>query len=172
MKTIDELKEMVNLTITTNGTKQIAGADLRNALLEIIGTACAGGATRSRMYVPPSVFENGLPGLTEEQQAENAELYAAIKDAHDNGGAYPMVEMCANLNSENVVYSLNGDVICGQLEEEGFAVLVVNQNLGQMVLAEDGSVGGLDTSSYSLSPARMSTLNLAHNGKGNDKSAD
>lgn len=166
MKTIDELKEMVNSTITTNGTKQIAGVDLRNALLEIIGTACAGGATRTRMYVPASMLDDGLPGLTDEQQAENAELYAAVKDAYDNGGAYPMVEMYADLSSEaeGAVYSLNGDVICGQLEEEGFAVLVVNQNLGQMVLAEDGSVSGLDTSSYSLSPARMSTLNLAHNG--------
>lgn len=166
MKTIDELKEMVNSTITTNGTKQIAGADLRNALLEIIGTACAGGATRTRMYVPASMLDDRLPGLTDEQQAENAELYAAVKDAHDNGGAYPMVEMYVYLSSEaeGLVYSLNGDVICGQLEEEGFAVLVVNQNLGQMVLAEDGSVSGLDTGSYSLSPARMSTLNLAHNG--------
>lgn len=164
MKTIDELKEMVNSTITTNGTKQIAGADLRNALLEIIGTACAGGATRTRMHVPPSVFENGLPGLTEEQQAENAELYGAIKDAHDNGGAYPMVEMCANLDSENVVYSLNGDVLCVASDTEGFMVVVMNQNLGQMALAEDGSVSAPDTSSYSLSPARMSTLNLAHNG--------
>lgn len=164
MKTIDELKEMVNSTITTNGTKQIAGADLRNALLEIIGTACAGGATRSRMYVPPSVFENGLPGLTDEQQAENAELYAAVKDAYDNEGTYPMVEMYAKLDSENAVYSLNGDVLCAASDTEGFVVLVANQNLGQMTLAEDGSVSALDMSSYSLSPARMSTLNLAHNG--------
>lgn len=172
MKTIDELKEMVNSTITTNGTKQIAGADLRNALLEIIGTACAGGATRSRMYMPPSMLYDELPGLTDEQQAENAELYAAIKDAYDNGGAYPMVEMYAKLDSENAVYSLNGDVLCAASDTEGFVVMVVNQNLGQMTLAEDGSVGSLDTSSYSLSPARMATLNLAHNGKGNDKSAD
>lgn len=164
MKTIDELTEMVNSTITTNGTKQIAGADLRNALLEIIGTACAGGAKRTRMYVPASALDSGLPGLTDEQQAENAELYAAIKDAYDNGGEYPMVEAYATLESENVVYSLNGDVICMASDTEGFVVLVVNQNLGQMTLAEDGSVGILDTSSYSLSPARMSTLNLAHNG--------
>lgn len=164
MKTIDELKEMVNSTITTNGTKQIAGADLRNALLEIIGTACAGGATRSRMYVPASMLDDGLPGLTDEQQAENAELYAAVKDAYDNEGAYPMVEMYVKLESENTVYSLNGDVLCMASDTEGFVVLVVNQILGQMTLAEDGSVGFLDTSSYSLSPARMSTLNLAHNG--------
>ncbi len=172
MKTIDELKEMVNSTITTNGTKQIAGADLRNALLEIIGTACAGGATRSRMYMPPSMLYDELPGLTDEQQVENAELYAAIKDAYDNGGAYPMVEMYVKLESENTVYSLNGDVLCAASDTEGFVVMVVNQNFGQMTLAEDGSVGSLDTSSYSLSPAGMSTLNLAHNGKGNDKSAD
>lgn len=164
MKTIDELKEMVNSTITTNGTKQIAGADLRNALLEIIGTACAGGATRSRMYVPASMLDDGLPGLTDEQQAENAELYAAVKDAYDNEGAYPMVEMYVKLESENTVYSLNGDVLCIASDTEGFVVLVVNQILGQMTLAEDGSVSALDMSSYSLSPARMSTLNLAHNG--------
>lgn len=166
MKTIDELKEMVNSTITTNGTKQIAGVDLRNALLEIIGTACAGGATRSRMYMPPSMLYDELPGLTDEQQAENAELYAAVKDAYDNGGAYPMVEMYADLRSEaeGAVYSLNGDVLCIASDTEGFVVMVVNQNFGQMTLAEDGSVGSLDTSSYSLSPAGMSTLNLAHNG--------
>lgn len=164
MKTIDELTEMVNSTITTNGTKQIAGADLRNALLEIIGTACAGGAKRTRMYVPESMLDDVLPGLTEEQKAENAELYAAIKDAYDNAGNYPMVEMYVKLESGNVVYSLNGDVLCAASDTEGFVVLVINQILGQMTLAEDGSVSALDTSSYSLSPARMSTLNLAHNG--------
>lgn len=164
MKTIDELTEMVNSTITTNGTKQIAGADLRNALLEIIQTACVGGATRTRMYVPPSALDSALSGLTDEQQAENAELYAAIKDAFDNGGDYPMVETYAALELGNVVYSLNGDVICGQPEGESFMVMIINQTFGQMTLAEDGSVGFLDTSSYSLSPARMSTLNLAHNG--------
>lgn len=164
MKTIDELTEMVNSTITTNGTKQIAGADLRNALLEIIGTACAGGAKRKRMYVPGSVLDSALSGLTDEQQAENAELYAAIRDAHDNGGEYPMVEVYAKLESENVVYSMNGDVACGADGDGDIMVLILNQNLGQMALAEDGSVSALDTGSYSLSPARMSTLNLAHNG--------
>lgn len=165
MKTIDELTEMVNSTITTNGTKQIAGADLRNALLEIIGTACGGGAKRTRMYVPASLLDDSLSGLTDEQQAENAELYAAIKDAYDNGGEYPMVEMYVKLESENVVYSLNGDVLCGTDEAAGgTVVLLLNQIFGQMVLAEDGSVSMLDTSSYSLSPTRMSTLNLAHNG--------
>lgn len=164
MKTIDELTEMVNSTITTNGTKQIAGADLRNALLEIIQTACAGGATRTRMYVPPSMLDDGLPGLTEEQQAENAELYAAIKDAHDNGGGYPMVEAYVEAESIGVVYSLNGDVVCGAGGEEGLMVLIIIPSFGEMALSEDGSVGSADTSSYSLSPARMSTLNLAHNG--------
>lgn len=165
MKTIEELTEMVNSTITTNGTKQIAGADLRNALLEIIQTACgAGGAKRTRMYVPPSVLDDGLPGLTDEQKAENAELYAAIRDAHDNGGDYPMVEAYVEGESIGVVYSLNGDVVCGAPGEEGFLVLIISPTLGEMALAEDGSVGSADASSYSLSPARMSTLNLAHNG--------
>lgn len=155
---------MVNSTITTNGTKQIAGADLRNALLEIIQTACAGGATRTRMYIPASVLDDGLPELTDEQQAENAELYAAIKDAFDNGGEYPMVEVYVKIEPENIVYSLNGDVLCMDSDTEGFMVQVVSPSIGQMMLAEDGSVSMLDTSSYSLSPARMSTLNLAHNG--------
>lgn len=165
MKTIDELKEMVNSTITTNGTKQIAGADLRNALLEIIGTACAGGgATRTRLYLPATVLDETAAGLTEEQQAENAELYAAIKDAYDNGGAYPMVEMYVRCESIDVVYSMNGDVVCA-VGDDGFVVLIMNQNLGEIMLFEDGSVGSAsDTGSYSLSPARMSTLNLAHNG--------
>lgn len=88
----DELLEMVENTITSNGAKEITGASLNAALTAIIeamgtGSGGGGGASAEQIY---SDFRDGT-NLTDEQKAINAQTYAKVKSAFENGSQLPLI---------------------------------------------------------------------------------
>ena len=87
-----ELLEMVEQTITSNGAKEITGASLNAALTAIIeamgtGSGGGGGASAEQIY---SDFRDGT-NLTPEQKAINAQTYAKVKSAFENGSPLPLI---------------------------------------------------------------------------------
>lgn len=155
MKT-EELKEMINSTLASNGNRQISAGDLRNALIEIITAAAEGGAKRTKVYLSPMLSDTFT--LTAEEQAANAEVYAAIKDAFDNNGDMPMLEGVAKGEIEGTTQSFSFNPMIAAITSEGvFQVLLLGTVFDDILLNEDGSLG-------SASGASLSTLNLSHNG--------
>ena len=149
--TIEELKDMINSIIISNGEKQISAADLQSVLIEIVNTASESGAKRLKCYIPANLLDSDLPGITSEEQAENVEFYNAIKDAYDNDGDMPMFELIANIGeaNTNIRYSCNGDILCGNIEDT-FMVMIISVNLGELKLNADGSITTGEGSNYSL----------------------
>lgn len=150
--TIEELKDMINSIIISNGEKQISAADLQNVLIEIVNTTSeSGGSKRLKCYMPANLVDSNLPGITSEEQAENVESYNAIKDAYDNGSDMPMFELILNIEQENtrIRYSCNGDIVCGNMDSE-FMVMIMVASLGNLNLSADGSINIGEDSNYSL----------------------
>lgn len=92
--TIEEIKDLINSTITENGTKSITGKTLNLALNELVSAveeASANAGSRSeRLYanVDPS---SGKITVTEEQKALNAALYEKLKTAFETDQLIPNV---------------------------------------------------------------------------------
>lgn len=92
--TIEEIKDLINSTITENGTKSITGKTLNLALNELVSAveeASANAGSRSeRLYanVDPS---SGQITVTEEQKALNAALYEKLKTAFETDELIPNV---------------------------------------------------------------------------------
>lgn len=92
--TIEEIKDLINSTITENGTKSITGKTLNLALNELVSAveeASANAGSRSeRLYanVDPS---SGQITVTEEQKALNAALYEKLKTAFETDQLIPNV---------------------------------------------------------------------------------
>lgn len=87
----EELIEMVNSTITTNGDKAITGQALNlalNAIIEAMGTGGGGGAKMLSLGV-----NNDGQNLTDEEKAANAEIFTAIKAAVTEGTVPPDVKI-------------------------------------------------------------------------------
>lgn len=79
----EELVEMINSTINTNGSGAITGEALNlalQAIVETMGTGSGSGAEKLQGYFDGSAWQQ-----TEEEKALNAQLYAKIVSALENG---------------------------------------------------------------------------------------
>lgn len=87
----DELLEMVENTITTNGAKEITGASLNAALTSIIeAMGTGGGASVELVYAD---LEGTGEALTADQRAANAAVYAKAAAAAESGTAMPLLSL-------------------------------------------------------------------------------
>lgn len=97
--TKEEILEMIDATITTNGMKEITGASLNAALtaiVEAMGTGSGGGASAEEIY---SDFSDGS-SLTDDMKAKNAAVYAKAKAAYEGGTALPLCMVDVSLISQ------------------------------------------------------------------------
>lgn len=89
--TVDEIRDLIDSTITTNGVKNITGQALNLALNEIVNAvaeaATTGGGGVKRLYVNI----DGSPITDEQQLASNAALYTEIVTALTNDEMPPQV---------------------------------------------------------------------------------
>lgn len=129
-----ELLEMIESTITANGAKEITGASLNAALtaiVEAMGTGnSGGGASTEQVYTD---FSDGT-GLTEEQKAANAAVYAKAKAAYEQGSAIPLITIDMTLLYSGILETTNLKYII-------LANLVAYLDPNDPTLASDGTVG-------------------------------
>ena len=138
----EELIEMINSTINTNGSGTITGESLNlalNAIVETMGTGSGGGAVWEKVSGTLVSSSELTVTTTEEDKAANIELINRCKQSIING--QPV--MCyfpvyANDESgEFSGYSLSGApaVYNGQL-----SFTYISEGMFIVVIAEDGSV--------------------------------
>lgn len=92
--TIEEIKDLINSTITENGTKSITGKTLNLALNELasaVEEASANAGSRSERLYANIDLSSGQITVTEEQKALNAALYEKLKTAFETDELIPNV---------------------------------------------------------------------------------
>lgn len=139
----DELLEMVENTITTNGAKEITGASLNAALTSIIeAMGTGGGASVELVYAD---LAGTGEALTADQRAANAAAYAKAAAAAESGAAMPLLSLdmsemmtasngfpCAcNLNASMVVFVSPEDI--GSNELAGLTLICTMMMFGTTV---------------------------------------
>ena len=131
----EELVEMINSTINTNGSGAITGEALNlalQAIVETMGTGSGSGAERlwGTLDISSKAFN-----VTDEEKALNAELYtkwsamitndenvvAVLKAASPEGGGTLLGQsiMCANMGGMILFYFILGDIIPVSLSSDG-----------------------------------------------------
>ena len=93
--TFEEIREMVNSTITENGQRQITGKALNLALVETLTAIeevlanSKGGAASEIVYLPDTVTGEIDP----EHKAHNLEIYNKFKAAFEAGEPLPLLSI-------------------------------------------------------------------------------
>ena len=139
----EELIEMINSTINTNGSGTITGESLNlalNAIVETMGTGSGGGAVWEKVSGTPDVSAEPIVTTTEEDKAANVELINRCKQYIINGQPvmcyFPVV-----MNNESGEFvacvSISGapTIMGGQLLFTGKSA-----DIFEVLIAEDGSV--------------------------------
>ena len=138
----EELIEMINSTINTNGSGTITGEALNlalNAIVETMGTGSGGGAVWEKVSGTPDFSSEITVTTTEEDKAANIELINRCKQYIINGQPV-MCYFSIYKNGESREsggYSLSGapTVFNGQLAFTSISVAMFN-----VIIAGDGSV--------------------------------
>lgn len=134
--TIDEIRDLIDNTITTNGVKNITGQALNLALNEIVNAvaeaATTGGSGVKRLYANI----DGSPITDEQQLASNAALYTEIVTALTSNELPPQVMILVNtdgtyINGNSLAIIYGGTTITLFIFAESFAICS---------LASDGNV--------------------------------
>ena len=136
--TVDEIRDLIDNTITTNGVKNITGQALNLALNEIVNAvaeaATTGGGGVKRLYADM----NGGSITDPEQLASNAALYTEIVTALTNNELPPQAGI---LISEGEGVYTNGT--CNIIQYANSAItfmLYMGSNPTVMALTSDGNV--------------------------------
>ena len=135
----EELIEMINSTINTNGSGTITGESLNlalNAIVETMGTGSGGGAVWEKVSgtVDLTNLESITVTTTEEDKAANIALIERSKQNMKNGT--PVMVYITAFNEEQNIY------IC----PSGNFIFISSEMIGAyalpfiIILAEDGSV--------------------------------
>jgi hypothetical protein len=149
--TKEQLIEMINATINENGSRSITGKALNLALTEIVNAMGSGsGAGAATIYC--------MGGQeTEEQKAHNATVWAQLKATVEAGQPLPpiMIDVTDMMAAQQGVtgVSMNFPALqqgfdttgaMGTLGEGIPCLLVLNDELGFIIVAEDGSTTSMD----------------------------
>ena len=114
--TIDEIRDLIDNTITTNGVKNITGQALNLALNEIVNAvaeaATTGGSGVKRLYINI----DSSPITDEQQLASNAALYTEIVTALTSNELPPQVMVLVNtdgtyINGNSLSITYNGTTL-------------------------------------------------------------
>lgn len=141
--TIEEIKDLINSTITENGTKSITGKTLNLALNELasaVEEASANAGSRSeRLYVnmDPS---SGQITVTEEQKALNAALYEKLKTAFETDELIPNVGFQVYAEAEGTAMGQAFPSFLAVQYSPSENVIAFASFNGQIVLSSDGTV--------------------------------
>ena len=129
----EELVEMINSTINTNGSGAITGEALNlalQAIVETMGTGSGSGAEKLQGYFDGSAWQQ-----TEDEKALNAQLYAKIVSAFGNDQP---ISVWAKATGGGGTYVLTSVTVVVQESMVGIVFLSADQ-LG-FSLTSDGSV--------------------------------
>ena len=139
----EELIEMINSTINTNGSGTITGESLNlalNAIVETMGTGTGGGAVWEKVSGTPDVSSGSTVITTEEDKAANIELINRCKQYIITGQPV-MCYLPVVMNNESGEFvtglSISGapSIMNGQFSFVGIA-----GDFFTVLIAEDGSV--------------------------------
>lgn len=130
----EELVEMINSTINTNGSGAITGEALNlalQAIVETMGTGSGSGAEKLQGYFNGSAWQQ-----TEEEKALNAQLYTKIVSALENGEP---ISVWAKATLESTTYVLTSIAI---LTADSRVGIIFSEGTGPVIFAltSDGSV--------------------------------
>lgn len=134
----EELIEMINSTINTNGSGTITGESLNlalNAIVETMGTGTGGGAVWEKISgtVDLTSLESIIVTTTEEDKAANIALIARSKQNMKNG--IPVMVYITAFNEEQNIYVCpSGNLFVLPEQIGAYAMPFI------ILLAEDGSV--------------------------------
>lgn len=141
----EELIEMINSTINTNGSGTITGESLNlalNAIVETMGTGTGGGAVWEKISgtVDLTNLESITVTTTEEDKAANVELINRCKQYIINGQPV-MCYLPVVINNESGEFR-NGMCISGtpSIIEGQFVFIGIAGEIFIVQIAEDGSV--------------------------------
>ena len=107
--TIEEIKDLINSTITENGTKSITGKTLNLALNELasaVEEASANAGSRSERLYASMGPSSGQITVTEEQKALNAALYEKLKTAFETDELIPNVGFQVYIEAEGTAQGI------------------------------------------------------------------
>ena len=135
--TVDEIRDLIDNTITTNGVKNITGQALNLALNEIVNAvaeaATTGGGGVKRLYINI----DSSPITDEQQLASNAALYTEIVTALTNDELPPQVGI---LIAADGVYQCITNVHSLYQDPNVMLIFVADGNPLIMTLTSDGNV--------------------------------
>ena len=134
--TVDEIRDLIDNTITTNGVKNITGQALNLALNEIVNAvaeaATTGGGGVKRLYVNI----DGSPITDEQQLASNAALYTEIVTALTSNELPPQVMVLVNTDGSYI----NGNSLDTSYDGTTLTFSVFVMGLAICSLTSDGNV--------------------------------
>lgn len=155
--TKEELIDLIDNTINTNGEKTITGQALNLALKEIVGAMGSGdGGASMNLNLSMSTLSGGENDLTEEQLAENVELYNAIIAAKDTPAS---IAIYSKIVMDGVAtywgqcpYWFAGSMSADEQEQTMVYIVVglTGQENMLLQLLADGTVAMANTNSLSL----------------------
>ena len=139
----EELIEMINSTINTNGSGTITGESLNlalNAIVETMGTGTGGGAVWEKVSGTPDFSSEPTVTTTEEDKAANIELINRCKQSIINGQPvmcyFPVV-----MNDESGEFGAGVCVSGPPTISEGQLIFTsISGDIFTVRIAEDGSV--------------------------------
>lgn len=130
----EELVEMINSTINTNGSGAITGEALNlalQAIVETMGTGSGSGAEKLQGYFDGSAWQQ-----TEDEKALNAQLYTKIVSAIENGQP---ISVWARVASHYATYCLTSTAVA-KTESTVMAIFYTGDTTLGVTLSSDGSV--------------------------------
>ena len=160
--TKEELIDLIDNTINTNGEKTITGQALNLALKEIVDAMGSGdGGASMNLNISYSALSGGENDLTEEQIAENVALYNAIIAAKDTPASIAIYSKFV-MSEEGTYWGQCPYWFAGSINADGEEQTIVGIILGSIgggsILAQltaDGSVAMVDTNSLSLAKINL-----------------
>ena len=134
--TVDEIRDLIDNTITTNGVKNITGQALNLALNEIVNAvaeaATTGGGGVKRLYANI----DGSPITDEQQLASNAALYTEIVTALTSNELPPQVMVLMNIDGSYI----NGNSLSTSYDGTTLTFFVFVESFAICSLTSDGNV--------------------------------
>ena len=141
--TIDEIKDLINSTITENGTKSITGKTLNLALNELVSAVeevSANAGSRSERLYANIDMSSGQITVTEEQKALNAALYEKLKTAFESDELIPNVGFQVYAEVEGTAQGMAIPSFLAVEYSPSENVIAFASFNGQFVLSSDGTV--------------------------------
>ena len=134
----EELVEMINSTINTNGSGAITGEALNlalQAIVETMGTGSASGA--ERLWGTLNISSEATFNVTDEEKALNAQLYTKIVSAIENDQP---ISVWTKATVEGATYVLTSIAIITADSGVGIIFSEGGSNAMPFALSSDGSV--------------------------------